>query len=188
MGSALPPNVTPLEEALEAMALALDFEVDLAQLMNPERCPEAFLPFLAWHLSADDWSSEWPIATRREIVGRAVEVHRTRGTLASVKAALLAAGFADAKVYETGSAIRYDGTFSYDGAIAYQPGGHWAEFQVRVPRPMTVEQAAEVRRVVERAAPLRSHLTELSYPLAQSIYDGTARYDGSRNYGGTEFG
>ena len=188
MGSALPPNVTPLEEAIEAMALALDLAVDLAQLMSPERCPEAFLPFLAWHLSVDDWSNDWSLPTRRAIVRRAVEVHRTRGTLASVKAALLAAGFADAKVYETGSAIRYDGTHTHDGSIDYQPGGHWAEFQVRVPRPMTVEQAAEVRRVVERAAPLRCHLTELSYPLAQSIYDGAARYDGSRTYGGTAFG
>ena len=188
MSSALPPNVTPLEEAIEEMARALDLGVDLAQLMSPDRCPEAFLPFLAWHLSADDWSNDWSLPVRREIVRRAVEVHRVRGTLGAVKAALLAAGFADARVYEAGSAIRYDGTYSHDGAIAYQPGGHWAEFQVRVPRPMTVEQASEVRRLVERAAPASRHLTELSYPLAQSIYDGTARYDGSRNYGGTAFG
>ena len=186
MASALPPNVTPLEEALEAMALALDLPVDLAQLMSPERCPEELLPFLAWHLSADDWSTGWPLSTKREIVRRSVEVHRKRGTLGAVLAALEAAGFADADVYERGSALRY-GTASYGDGSVYEPGAHWAEYRVRVPRPMTAEQAAEVRRVCERAAPLRCHLIELSYPQTDFVYAAGETYGAGRVYGGTAY-
>ncbi len=185
MSSALPPNLRPLEAALEGAMAAADLPVDYARLLNADACPAEFLPFLAWHFSVDDWSAAYPDAIQRGIVRGSIEQHRRRGTVAAVRAALDAAGWADAAIFERGSAPRY-GTLTYGDGTSYDPGDHWAEYRVRIPRPMTDDQAAEVRALLERAAPLRCRLIELSYTLTDFVYGRGDAY-GARNYGGTQY-
>ncbi|VDS09246.1 Phage tail protein (Tail_P2_I) [Paracoccus haematequi] len=97
----LPPNCTPLERAL-SLAMARLGEIDTpARLMwDPDRIPAAYLPWLAWALSVDEWDPDWPEAQRREIVRRSVDLHRIKGTLPSIRQALAMQGYGTATITE----------------------------------------------------------------------------------------
>lgn len=88
----LPPNASPLERALElAMAHYGDVEerdVPVDRLWRPRECPVQALPWLAWALGVKRWDPTWPEATRRDVVARAIETHRRRGTIGAVRRAL----------------------------------------------------------------------------------------------------
>ena len=86
----LPPNASPLERALEqSMARQGDErDVDIDRLWRPYECPVAVLPFLAWALGVQRWDPGWPEATRRHVAADAIAVHRLRGTLGAIEAAL----------------------------------------------------------------------------------------------------
>lgn len=90
--SLLPPNATALESAMEAAIVEPALPVPLRDLWNPQTCPEHLLPWLAWSLSVDNWDSTWPVATRRAVVANAIAVHRRKGTVAAVRAAISAFG------------------------------------------------------------------------------------------------
>lgn len=86
MTSILPPNSTVLERALEQL---LDVRVDaidvpLRDLWRAETCPEHLLPWLAWALSVDQWSPDWPLHIRRARVAAAIAIQRIKGTAQSV--------------------------------------------------------------------------------------------------------
>lgn len=85
-GSLLPPNATALERALEAATARMtDIDSNLRTLWSPSLCPVELLPWLAWALSLDSWSSNWPEAVKRERVRRALEIARRKGTAQSVR-------------------------------------------------------------------------------------------------------
>lgn len=87
MNSLLPPNAAAPERALEgATARLADLPVGFRDLWNPATCPAALLPWLAWGLSVDTWSPDWPEATKRARIARAIEIQRSKGTLAGIAA------------------------------------------------------------------------------------------------------
>jgi len=86
MTTILPPNSTELERALEQL---LDVRIDaidvpLRDLWRAETCPEHLLPWLAWALSVDQWSPDWPLHIRRARVAAAIAIQRIKGTAQSV--------------------------------------------------------------------------------------------------------
>lgn len=82
----LPPNSTALERAVDALAALRMGEIDvpLRDLWNAETCPEELLAWLAWGLSIDSWSPDWPLNIRRARVASAIAVQRRKGTAQSV--------------------------------------------------------------------------------------------------------
>lgn len=82
----LPPNLSELEAALEALTGArVDaLDVPLRDLWRAETCPEPLLPWLAWALSIDQWSADWPLHVRRARVAAAIAIQRIKGTAKSV--------------------------------------------------------------------------------------------------------
>lgn len=84
--SLLPPGATELERVLEQLqALRLgEITVPLRDLWSAERCPEHLLPWLAWALSIDQWSPDWPLHIRRARVAAAMAIQRIKGTAKSV--------------------------------------------------------------------------------------------------------
>ena len=76
--SLLPPNATPLERALEMLAALRLGKIDtpFRELWNAQTCPEELLPYLAWGLSVDQWSADWPLYIRRARVASAIEIQR----------------------------------------------------------------------------------------------------------------
>ncbi|ABX18523.1 phage tail protein I [Burkholderia multivorans] len=85
--SLLPPNATALERRLaEANADVRDIPVELDTLMDPDRIPLRFLPWLAWHMGVDTWRDEWPEQVKRARVKSAIRIARKKGTADAVRA------------------------------------------------------------------------------------------------------
>ncbi|CAI0730920.1 phage tail protein I [Serratia entomophila] len=86
MNSLLPPGSSSLERrAAEACATVSDLVVPLRDLWNPEQCPVAFLPYLAWAFSVDRWDEKWPETEKRKAVKDAFYIHRRKGTVAAIR-------------------------------------------------------------------------------------------------------
>lgn len=86
MNSLLPPNATELERALELLldTRINDIATPLRDIWSAENCPENLLPWLAWALSVDQWSADWPLNVRRARVAAAISIQRIKGTAQSV--------------------------------------------------------------------------------------------------------
>lgn len=168
----LPPTSAPLEHALEATAwAALDIPVGIADLWSADRCPEAFLPFLAWSFSVDDWDPAWPEATKREVIAASVEVHRHKGTLWSVRRALAAMGYGDCRITEgwqtfVGSSWVAGDDMPVGGA------GHWAEYWITVSAPVTPAMVAAIRTRLASVAPARCRLTRIIVDAVSTVVAG----------------
>ncbi len=155
MSSLLPPNATDQERALdEAIARLGEVAVPIKDLWNPQTCPVAFLPWLAWALSVDNWDATWPVATKRAMITESLELHRHKGTPWAVERALIVAGAPAARVEEW---------FDYGG----QPG----YFKVIVDiEGADVDAATEAKmlKAVGRFKNARSWLAQLEYNLSVS--------------------
>ncbi len=89
----LPPNSTPLERALEETQARIgEIPVPIPTVWRWDECPEELLPWLAWALSVDFWSDEWPTEKKREIIRNSIELHRLKGTLEGIRRYLDFAG------------------------------------------------------------------------------------------------
>ena len=87
--SLLPPNASDLELAVEkVLSRTEQIPVAIDTLWDPETAPENTLPWLAWALSVDEWSSDWSVETKRKVIANSVELHRKKGTRGAIDLAL----------------------------------------------------------------------------------------------------
>lgn len=84
---------------------------------------------------------------------------------------------------EAGAPNTYDGSLTYNGAVTHASPDHWAEYSVLLESPLSIEQAAQARRVIVSVAPLRCHLKELNFTEAANLYNGAISYDGTFTHG-----
>lgn len=187
--SLLPASASTLERRLaETLADAQALTVP-ANLWDPWSCPAVALPALAWALRVDEWDDAWPEPVRRQVCADAIEIHRRRGTRASIQRALRAVGLVNdafgwtAEIVEGVAALRYDGTASYDGVRDHGSDVNWAAYTVTLNRPVTVEQAASARRLLDATAPARCELYEFNYEATAYTYRGQYTHDGSITHG-----
>lgn len=95
MNNLLPPNATAEERALsQAIARLGDVEPHCRQMWNATTCPTAHLPWLAWAFSVDGWDSSWSETKKRDVIRASYTVHRYKGTVGALRAALGALGYA----------------------------------------------------------------------------------------------
>ena len=172
-----------------AVSRLSDVPVLVRNVWNSQTCPANVLPWLAWALAVNEWDSSWPEATQRAVIAASAAVHRIKGTVASIKQALAVAGYPGAVVIEgAGGALKYDGSFDrvHDGLDFYGDplGQNWAMYRVQLPTPISVSQAAQVRRILANTAPARCELEALEFQQVAATYDGTiAHHDGTFTYG-----
>jgi len=182
--SLLPPNATALEHAADAaMARIADVNVPIRDLWNPDLCPEAVLPWLAWALSVEPWDADWAAWQQRKVIKASIPVHRIKGTVAAVKQVLAAAGFPDAVVLEGLHRATYNGQASYNGSYVHGDPIAWATYRIVLPRPMTNPQASFVRALLTEADRAVSKLMGLEYTQVPNTYNGASLYDGAYNHG-----
>lgn len=94
--SILPPNATAVERAIDrASAAALErLPVYLIRwVKDPDSCPLALLPWLAWEYQVDTWNINWSEQKKRDAIKRTHYIHRHRGTVAAVRHALVDSPF-----------------------------------------------------------------------------------------------
>lgn len=91
--SLLPPNATQFERDLERVQCrAFDVPTPHRDLFDPWKCPEQFLPFLAWAESVDVWNDRWPSQTKRAVIANSRQLHEIKGTDGAIEQALAALG------------------------------------------------------------------------------------------------
>lgn len=84
MATLLPLNSTPLELAIEAASVE-DTAILLRTLYNPDTCPVALLPHLAWAWSVDRWDRNWSESIKRQVIRSAFYVHAHKGTIGALR-------------------------------------------------------------------------------------------------------
>lgn len=85
----LPPSASAQERALELSTARLaDPAVPLRTLWDPDTCPAALLPWLAWALAVDAWDPAASESAKRQAIRDSVSVHRRKGTAGALLTAL----------------------------------------------------------------------------------------------------
>src|SRR3546814_473831 len=157
--SLLPPNATDGERAIED---ALRADIDLSavgDLWNPETCPVAILPFLAWGLAIARWDVEWTEAEKRAAIADAIPFHRRKGTRAILREVL----------------DRFSPLLQIVEWWETSPRGAPHTFEVRAPAGdipanfLTAETAVAIIRDIASVKPARSHFTFVQSLEAQAL-------------------
>ncbi|EGW22165.1 phage tail protein I [Methylobacter tundripaludum] len=184
MSSLLPPNANVHEHALDdAISRLGAVPVDIVKLWNPQTCPVAFLPWLAWALSVDEWDENWTEAQKRNTCAASYDVHSHKGTPHAIRAALSALGYDNIAIKE-GAVNYYNGAHTYDGSWTYGADSAWPMFDVILNIGAFPDDAMvqRIRDSIERYKNKRSVLRNLIF--MNLFYDGTWAYDGSKKYNG----
>ena len=82
----LPNGASLLEQrAAEILKSAVENPIVIADLINPEKCPEHLLPYLAWAFSVDKWDDTWSEEVKRIAIKQSFFIHKHKGTIAAVR-------------------------------------------------------------------------------------------------------
>ncbi|MBD1582497.1 phage tail protein I [Pseudoalteromonas sp. S16_S37] len=96
----LPFNSSLLEQAITQSAARIEqTPINNGWLWDPDKCPSAFLPWLAHGLSVDSWNNHWSEQTKRQVVKDSVPMHRIKGSVKSIVSAIEVLGV-DAQLHE----------------------------------------------------------------------------------------
>jgi len=153
MSDLLPPNSTALERALaEVGATATDLSVPIRELWDPDTCPLALLPWLAWAWSVDEWSDAWSEQQKRDTVRQALPVQRIKGTIGAVRWAVSTLGV-EVRVQEW-----------FNQSPPGQPYTYRLLVDVDQGQLMQTDMAG-ILRIVENAKNLRSHLEQVQFAV-----------------------
>lgn len=129
-------------------------------------------------------------AQQRQLLKRAIELHRVAGTPYSIKLALESVGYPDVTIQEN-PGLRYDGSSRYDGVERYR-GDVYGQFIVTLSSETPAPNKDQVRLIlllINEWKNLRSILFDLrqggrSLLKNALFYDGRAAYDGEQSFDG----
>lgn len=173
----MPPHSGPAERALvDGVASAFAFDIGVGDIWSAERAPEAFLPWLAWSLSVDDWDDAWPPDRKRAVIASAVEVHRHKGTLQSIRAALSAMGYGNAAIIEDkdlpvigDAGMLIGGDWGIGGDWVIGPSDpSWADYWIELQTAVRGRDVARLAQRLRSIAPARCRLRTIT--LAGAFY------------------
>ena len=164
----LPNNSTPLElQAAQALAQIQRVPIPLRQLCNPNTCPVAVLPYLAWAFSVDRWDSNWSEATKRAAIRSSRYIHAHKGTIGALRRVVDPLGYL-IEVVEWWETV---------------PEGVPGTFALKIgvlDTGITEEMYLELNWLIDDAKPLTRPLTGLAISLECSgtVFIGACVYEG----------
>lgn len=162
----LPVGSSLLEvAAAQAAADIMRVPVPLRTLWNPQTCPVALLPYLAWALSVDRWDFNWPEVTRRSVIADSFYVHQHKGTISAIRRVVEPLGYV-IRVLEWWETGTEPGTFGLDIGVTE--------------KGITEEMYLEMERLIADAKPASRHLVNLNIiqDIPGYLYSGGLSYDG----------
>lgn len=164
----LPPNARQLEVlAAQALAQIERVPVPIRDLINPDRCPVALLPYLAWAFSVDRWQESWSEATKRKVIKSAYFVHAHKGTIGALRRVVEPLGYL-IRVIEWWQTVPegVPGTFALD--IGVLDSG------------ITEDMYESLVLLIDDAKPVSRHLIGLAISLEArgTVHLGVAAVDG----------
>lgn len=164
----LPGNATELERlAAQALAQIERVPVPLRDLWNPDACPVALLPYLAWAFSVDRWSQSWPESAKRNAIKAAYFIHSRKGTIGALRRVVEPLGYLiEVREWWEELPLGVPGTFRLMIGVL-ETGITEAMYQ-------------ELTWLIDDAKPVSRHLTGLDITLEtrSDAYTGFAVYDG----------
>ncbi|MCK3658545.1 phage tail protein [Pasteurellaceae bacterium Pebbles2] len=183
--SLLPIGSTPLERKLShTFAVISDIPVPINLLWQAKHCPVELLPWLAWSVSVDEWDEDWAEEDKRNAILDSIHIHKIKGTVSSIRRVLASAGYGDVTILENLSAVFYNEKSNYNGDYVHgSTDTHWATYRVYLQHPISLEQSAQVRRLLANTVPVRCHLIGLHFEQANNLYNHKITYDGEFSYG-----
>ncbi|EFN7664134.1 phage tail protein I [Escherichia coli] len=164
--SLLPPSASDFMRCVERGTARLSaLPVSLNQLWDPDTCPVALLPYLAWALSVDRWDRDWTEETKRQVIRDAWAIHRHKGTISAIRRVVEPFGYVInvTEWWETGDPR---GTFRLDIGV--------------LDVGITEEMYTEMERLIADARPVSRHLVGLNImqDIQGYLYTGGVMYDG----------
>jgi len=169
LNTLLPANATALEKNIEQVTAGMaDLSVPIRDLWNPDTCPLALLPWLAWALDVERWQSDWSEPVQRAAIKASWGVHNKMGTAAGMKIALESLGYSSVKITEFANlfyamAIPRDGSQTHVGTtLAFQ-------FDVFVDNGGAIPSAQGIMKIkdaINTFKNARSHLHRMYYMAA----------------------
>ena len=156
----LPPNATPLEEAIAELAstatlAGIDLPITGIKLDNP---PDGWLDFLIFEWGLSEFLPYFD--DKRELIKATLYFNRIRGTKKAVHLALswanLTAGITEYQPSETMANLAHSWTKSN-----YKPYLHFGEFDLTIDDNFNKNQITKAIELANLAKPLRSRLARL---------------------------
>lgn len=183
--SLLPPNSSRLEKKLsQTFADIRRIPVPINLIWSAQHCPPALLPWLAWSLSVDEWDDEWTEENKRQAILNSIFIHKHKGTVASIRRVLASAGYGDIEIVENLDLQRYDGSGKHNADHFYGDENlHWAMYRIYLKKPITIEQAEQVKTLLANTAPARCWLMGMNFEQALNLYNNHIIYDGTYSHG-----
>lgn len=179
----LPASSTKLERALAQTMGRFSPPVIVNALWNQATCPASILPWLAQALSVDDWDPTWSVDRKRQAIIGAREIHRSKGTPLAIRRALAIVGQPDADLIERADSIRRNGTAHRNGWHRRKGLAGWATYRVILKRPVTIDQAQLIYRLLDSVKRNCIHLVALDFSRAALSRNGMANRDGQYTRG-----
>jgi len=173
----LPSSIA--DERSQAFQALIDRQATLSTgllaIYNMDLAPAAALDSLASQLrvlGVRGWSLATTDAQKRDLLKRAISLHRKTGTPWAIKQALDAVGWPNGVLEERLDGQHfYNGAIQYDGSYPYGGGNVWAMFRVQFDlgdRGLAAADVALIRASVEAWKPVSRHLAGLKMRLALS--------------------
>ncbi len=164
--SLLPPGSSVLERRLaQACSGISDLDVPLRDLWNPWKCPEKFLPYLAWAFSVDSWDESWNEQEKRAVISESFRLHQHKGTVSAIRRVVEKMGysFSIAEWWEVADPA---GTFRLE--VGVNDIG------------ITSRMLDELTRLINDAKPVSRHLAQfnISTKVHGDIYVGSTLCSG----------
>ena len=175
-------------QAIESLTRRLlDQRVPAVVVMDIDNLPPSAIQHMAEQLSILDepaWELAETDAARRNLLKRAFELHRFKGTSYAVRLVFSMLGLGDVQILEGRGGKYRDGTYIRNGFIVRADASEqWAVYRVICSRLLTLKHAAVARRMLAYIAPARCALFDIDFSGAALIRNGYATRNGTYSRG-----
>lgn len=174
------PDVIAKDKVFTALAnTSLQLaRIDLMPLMHQfiELVPEAYLYLLAEKWSVTGWDG-WHLAKtprqQRDLIKSAYKLHALKGTPFAIREVFRVLGLGEVDLIEGLSGQKHDGTIKRrDGTFSRGSRDKWAHYVVQLKRPVTNDQAQQIKQMLKQFAPTRCVLAALDYRAVAFLHNG----------------
>ena len=119
-----------------------------------------------------------------EIIAEYIKIHERKGTPSVIRQLFKDLGYGDIEIIENYGSLYWDGTAYFDGTFVFGgQEGDWAEYKIKLSRPITNSEAEKIKKWLEQIAPLRCRLVEMDYRRNAIYWDGEIEFNGEYNFG-----
>ncbi|OHX10248.1 phage tail protein I [Chromobacterium sphagni] len=184
----LPPSLAgdARSQVLAKLAARIS-DVDLSALLVylADTVSASALPHLAeqFSLVGDGWELAESDDARRALIKSAIELHRYKGTPWAVREVVRRLDMGEATLLEGLSGQRRDGFIQRNGFYVHGDPDAWAKYRVLLQRPITNDQADQLRAALTAYAPARCHLASLEYQAVANRHNGAIHRNRQFNRG-----